>query len=180
MTFRELIIKRRSRRVYTGVSLPEKVLTQIVEAGLLAPTGRNLHPAEVIVVRDKAMLERLARAKTGGSTLIAGADAALVVIGDTARSDTWVEDASIMMAYMQLEAEALGIGNCWVQIRSRQSQDVDAAGSNVSSNDYVRQALEIPEPYEVLAILALGMSEEARPPHTAEDIDHSHWHNERF
>ena len=61
MTFRELVIKRRSRRVYTGVSLPEKVLTQIVEAGLLAPTGRNLHPAEVIVVRDKAMLERRTR-----------------------------------------------------------------------------------------------------------------------
>ena len=105
MDFRELIIKRRSRRVYTGARIADDALSQIVEAGLLAPTGRNLHPAELIVVREKEMLERLSHAKTGGSALIASADAALVVVGDTTRSDTWVEDCSIMMAYMQLAAE---------------------------------------------------------------------------
>ena len=162
MDFRELIIKRRSRRVYTGARIADDALSQIIEAGLLAPTGRNLHPAEVIVVREKEMLERLSHAKTGGSALIASADAALVVVGDTTRSDTWVEDCSIMMAYMQLAAEELGIGNCWVQIRSRQSQTLLANGENLPSNAFVREALEIPEAYDVLAILALGESEETR------------------
>ena len=180
MDFRELIINRRSRRQYTGAPIAEETLTEIVEAGLLAPTGRNLHPAEVIVVREKEMLDQLSRAKTGGSALLAQADAALVVIGDTTCSDTWVEDASIMMAYMQLAAEELGIGNCWVQIRSRQSQDVQPDGCNVPSNAYVRAALAIPAPYDVLAILALGMSDEVCPPHTAEDIDHTHVHRETF
>ena len=92
MDFRELIIKRRSRRVYTGARIADDALSQIIEAGLLAPTGRNLHPAELIVVREKEMLERLSHAKTGGSALVANADAALVVVGDTTRSDTWVED----------------------------------------------------------------------------------------
>lgn len=180
MDFRELIIKRRSRRVYTGARIADDALSQIVEAGLLAPTGRNLHPAEVIVVREKEMLERLSHAKTGGSALIASADAALVVVGDTTRSDTWVEDCSIMMAYMQLAAEELGIGNCWVQIRSRQSQTLLANGENLPSNAFVREALEIPEAYDVLAILALGESEESRAPHTAKDLDWSHVHDERF
>ena len=175
MDFRELIIKRRSRRVYTGARIADDALSQIIEAGLLAPTGRNLHPAELIVVREKEMLERLSHAKTGGSALIASADAALVVVGDTTRSDTWVEDCSIMMAYMQL-----GIGNCWVQIRSRQSQTLLANGENLPSNAFVREALEIPEAYDVLAILALGESEETRAPHTAEDLDWSHVHDERF
>lgn len=88
MNFRELIIKRRSRRVYTGARIADDALSQIIEAGLLAPTGRNLHPAELIVVREKEMLKRLSHAKTGGSALVASADAALVVVGDTTRSDT--------------------------------------------------------------------------------------------
>ena len=180
MDFRELIIKRRSRRVYTGARIADDALSQIIEAGLLAPTGRNLHPAEVIAVREKEMLERLSHAKTGGSALVVNADAALVVVGDTTRSDTWVEDCSIMMAYMQLAAEELGIGNCWVQIRSRQSQTILADGENLPSNAFVRAALEIPEEYDVLAILALGESEENRAPHTAEDLDWSHVHDERF
>ena len=44
----------------------------------------------------------------------------------------------------------------------------------------MREALEIPEAYDVLAILALGESEETRAPHTAEDLDWSHVHDERF
>lgn len=180
MNFRELIMRRRSKRTYTNAAIPEALLQQIIEAGLLAPTGRNLRPTEVIVVRDRMMLERLSHAKTGGSALIASADAALVVIGNTELSDTWIEDGAIMMAYMQLQAEALGIGNCWVQIRSRLSQTVQEDGSNLPSNQYVRQELAIPEPYDVLAILALGMSDEQCPLHSLEEIDWSHRHQEQF
>ncbi len=180
MTFRELIMKRRSRRTYTGAVIPEETLQQIIEAGLLAPTGRNLHPNDIIVVRDKAMLEQLAQAKTGGSALLAGADAALVVLGDTACSDTWVEDGAIMMAYMQLAAEELGVGNCWVQIRNRFAKTLLPDGTNQPSNAFVREALHIPAPYEVLAILALGKSKEERPLHTAEELDHSKVHSEQF
>ena len=175
--FQRLGHKASQQTCVHGARIADDALSQIVEAGLLAPTGRNLHPAELIVVREKEMLERLSHAKTGGSALIASADAALVVVGDTTRSDTWVEDCSIMMAYMQLAAEELGIGNCWVQIRSRQSQTLLANGENLPSNAFVREALEIPEAYDVLAILALGESEETRAPHTAEDLDWSHVHD---
>lgn len=180
MTLRELIIRRRTRRTYTGAPIDDATLRQILEAGLLAPTGRNLHPNEIIVVRDKATLDTLSRAKTGGSALIKDADAALVVLGETARSDTWVEDGAIMMAYMQLAAEALGIGNCWVQIRSRQSQTILEDGTNQPSPDYVRAALGIPQTHDVFAILALGQSDEARPPHTDADLDWQKVHRERF
>lgn len=180
MNFRELIEVRRSRRSYTNAQILQEALDEIVQAGLLAPTGRNLKPNEIIMVRNKTMLETLSRAKTGGSAMLAEADAALVVIGDTARSDTWIEDGAITMTYMQLAAEEQGVGNCWVQIRNRQSQTVLANGEQLSSNAYVCQALEIPTPYEVLAILSLGMSKEARPPHTAADIDRSKLHMEKF
>lgn len=180
MNLRELMIKRRSRRIYTGETIAEETLRQIIEAGLLAPTGRNLHPNDVIVVRDQAMLEHLAQAKTGGSAMLASADAALVVVGNTECSDTWIEDGAIMMAYMQLAAEDLGVGNCWVQIRNRFAKTLLPDGTNQPSNAFVREVLHIPAPYEVLAILALGKSKEERPLHTAEDLDYSKVHSEQF
>lgn len=83
------------------------------------------------------------------------------------------------MAYMQLMAEYLGVGNCWVQIRNRISQDVVDEVA-VPSNEYVRYALDIPEHIHTLAILALGMSDEVREPHTAADLDFTKCHQERF
>lgn len=51
--------------------------------------------------------------------MLADADAAIIVIGDTEKSDAWIEDCSIAMILMQLEATELGIGSCWVQCRGR-------------------------------------------------------------
>lgn len=176
---KDLFINRRSKRRYNSQVIDEVLINDVIEAGLLAPTGRNLHPNDFIVVRDEAMLEHLSRAKTGGSALLKDAACAIVVTGDVQKSDTWVEDGAIAMAYMQLMAEYLGIGNCWVQIRNRLSQDV-VDEVPVSSNEYVRYALDVPEHIDVLAILALGMSDEVRAPHTDADLDFSKCHQERF
>ena len=176
---KELMIQRRSKRQYDGKALDKNVLREIVDAGLLAPTGRNLHPIDMIIVENRSMLDDLSYAKTAGSALIQNAAAAIVVVGDTSCSDTWVEDGAIMMAYMQLMAESLGVGNCWVQIRNRESQKL-MNEMRMSSADYVREALHLPANFEALAILALGMSDEKRAPHTKEDLDYSHCHRESF
>lgn len=176
---KDLIINRRSKRQYNDQAIDDALLNDMIEAGLLAPTGRNLHPNDLIVVRDKAMLEHLSRAKTSGAGMLKDADAAIVVTGDPQKSDTWIEDGAIAMSYMQLMAEYLGVGNCWVQIRNRISQDVQDEVA-VPANDYVRYALDVPVEIDVLAILALGMSDEVRAPHTDADLDFSKCHSERF
>ena len=176
---KKLMIQRRSKRNYNGQAVKEEDLQEIIEAGLLAPTGRNLLPTEIIVVKERDMLEKLSHAKTAGSALLKGAAAAIVVVGDCQKSDTWIEDGAIMMAYMQLMAENLGVGNCWVQIRNRDAQKMELE-SAVSSQQYVRAALHIPEQFGILAILALGMSDEIRAPHTAEDLDEGRRHKEVF
>ena len=97
MELLETILNRRSVRKYNDKEVGGETLQSILEAGLLAPSSRNLKPVEFIVIRDKAMLHQLARAKTAGSGMLKGASCAVVVIGGSEKSDAWIEDCSIAM-----------------------------------------------------------------------------------
>ena len=50
------------------------------------------------------------------------APVAIAVIVDEERTDTWVEDSSIALSFMQLEAADKNLGSCWVQIRLRTNE----------------------------------------------------------
>lgn len=162
MTFFELARRRRSVRLYSESPVREEDLDRILKAGLLAPSSRNIRPVELIAVRDRDTLEALSRCKTAGSAMLAGASCAVVVLGDTLRSDVWIEDASIVMTYMQLQAVDLGIGSCWVQCRLR-------SGGDATCEEKIRALLKIPAHYAVEAVLSLGMP--AQIPEPAEDPD---------
>lgn len=152
--------ERRSVRKYSGEPVPQELLDRVVRAGLLSASGRARRPWELVVVRDRATLGRLAECRDAGAAMLAGADAAIAVLGNPEAADTWVEDCSIVMANMHLEASASGVGSCWIQGRMRTAAD------GRSTQDYVAELLGVPEPWQLEAILSLGMPEgpvEARP-----------------
>ncbi len=151
MDFIELIEKRHSVRTYAESNVPDEVLEKLISAAKLAPTSRNKKPVEYIAVKDKAVLEKLSVSKAGGSQMLKDAGAAIVVIGDAEKSDVWVEDCSIAMTYLHLAAVNYGLGSCWIQIRNRQN----AEGKD--SGEYIKELLGIKKPFEVLAILSLGI-----------------------
>ena len=99
--------------------------------------------------------------------MLKNADAAIVVIGDTAKSDAWIEDCSITMTLMMLEATEQGVGSCWVQCRGRQTAE------GTSTEERIRALLSIPENYGALAILSLGMPAEELAPRELPDINAS-------
>lgn len=165
MGLTDIILKRRSVRKYAGEAIPDQTLEKILQAGLLAPTSRNLKPCEFWLVRDRETLRRLSRAKSGGAGMLADCAAAVAVFGDADRADTWVEDCSIAMSFMMLAAEEREIGNCWVQIHFRK----DAAGNDAEAN--VREILSVPDRYRIAGILALGVPVERLEPHTPDDAD---------
>ena len=83
---------------------------------------------------------------------------AIVVIADTEKTDVWIEDASIATIVIQLAAEDMGLGTCWVQIRRRSDADGNPAEDNV------RGILGIPQRYAVLSIVAVGhKARESKP-----------------
>lgn len=142
---------RRSVRKYSGKPVPQELLDRIVRAGLLSASGRKRRPWELVIVRGRNTLSKLAECRDSGAAMLAGADAAIVVLGNPEVADTWIEDCSIVMANMHLEASASGVGSCWVQGRMRTAAD------GRSTQDFVAELLGVPDPWQLEAILSLGM-----------------------
>ena len=165
--------RRRSIRLYMDDPVPADKLEAVVRAGLLSASGRALRPWELIVVTERETLEALSKMRPMGSGMLAGAGAAIVVV---AREDvdTWIEDASIVMANMHLAADALGLGSCWIQGRMRPSPDGGTA------DDYVRALLGVPEGYRLEATLSLGVPAERREPNQVTEKLLAKVHLERF
>ena len=170
----DAMARRRSLRRYSGEPIPQALLDRILEAGLRSASGRSRRPWELIVVHDRAMLDDLAECREQGAAMLAGADAAIVVVADPTLADTWVEDCSIVMANMQLEAAASGVGSCWIQGRLRQAAD------GRSTHEFVANLLKVPAPYQLEAILSLGMPEAEAPRRPFDEALLGKVHEERF
>ena len=165
MALMDTILKRRSIRRYTGEDIPEETLQKILQAGLLAPTSRNLKPWEFYGVKDRETLRKLSEAKSAGGGMFAQCSAAIAVFGDGEKADTWVEDCSIAMSFMMLMAEEQGVGSCWVQMHFRTDASVKPAEENV------REILAVPAGFRIAGILALGIHAEEAKAHALSDAD---------
>ena len=164
-TLLDLMLKRRSVREYSGEAVPMEKLNLIIEAGLASPSSRGRKSWELIVIRDRQTLINLSGCRKGAARMLAGADAAIVVLGDEEKSDVWTEDCSIAMANMHLMASSLGVGSCWIQGRNREALIPDT-----TAEDYVRGFLKFPSSLRLEAILSLGMPMEEPEPHREEEL----------
>lgn len=154
----DLFIRRHSIRKYTEKPVDAEDVRLILEAALLAPTSKNSRSWHFVAVDDKAQLERLAECKPAGAVPLKNCVLAVVVAADSTRSDAWIEDASIAASYMQLQAEALGLGSCWVQVRGRFTAD------GVASEEIVQELLGMPDTMSVECIVTFGHKNEERRP----------------
>lgn len=156
--FHELLLNRRSIRKYTDEKVDPEDVKLILEAALTAPSSKSGRSWQFVVVEDSEMLDHLSRCKSNYATSIAKAPLAVVVTADITKSEAWIEDASVAAAFMQLQAADLGLGSCWVEVRDRYGEDGEPA------EDYVRQALGIPDEFGVLCIITIGHKDEQRRP----------------
>jgi len=156
--FSELIRIRRSMRKFTEQELSQDEVVALLRAALMAPSSKGTHAWEFVVVDDKELLAGLSQCKDKGAELIAGAPLAVVVLADPAVSDVWVEDASVATTLMLLQAEDLGLGACWVQMRNRSMADGKPA------EEMVRALLHIPDRLRVLSVVAVGHKGMERKP----------------
>lgn len=169
----EIIKNRRSIRKFTEEKVSKDDLEKILKVALLAPSGKNKKPVELIVVEDKETISKLEVCKSFGTMPLKTAPLVIAVIADSELTDIWVEDASIVSILIQLEVEKLGLGSTWVQMRKREAKDQD-------SEVAVREVLQIPEKYGVLSLIAIGHKDEDKKPYNDNDANFSKVHYNQF
>lgn len=173
-SFSELIKNRRSMRKFTDEELTQEQVVELMKAALMAPTSKRSNAWQFVLVDDKETLKKLSLCKEQASQFIADAALAVVVTADPLASDVWIEDASIASIYLQLQAEDMGLGSCWVQVRER------FTASGMDSGQYVQQVLDIPLQLQVLSIIAIGHKGMERKPFNEEHLQWDKIHLNKY
>ncbi|NLT58425.1 MAG: NAD(P)H nitroreductase [Clostridiales bacterium] len=169
----DIMRNRRSIRKFKDRPVEPALYEQLIHAALLAPSSMNKRPVALVAVTDRALIGALAACKNFGTAALETAPLVFAVTADSALSDVWVEDASIVGAYLLLMAEVLGLGANWIQIRRRSSGTED-------SERAVRSLLGIPERYGVVCLVAVGHRDEHKAPAGEEVLHRGAVHHNRF
>jgi len=119
MSFLELAKKRFSCRKFQDKLIPKELLTQVLEAGRIAPSAKNRQPWHFIVIQEPEHLDKLSQVYAG--EWLRTAPAVIAVCGDHReawrRADGKIHtniDAAIAIDHLTLQATDLGLGTCWI------------------------------------------------------------------
>jgi len=160
----ELLRNRRSIRKYTDKCIEPEKIEILKEAVLRSPSSRNIDPWAFIFVDDGEVLRQLALCKPHGAKFLEWAALGIVICADGQKSDVWIEDCSIASILVQIVAQSIGLGSCWIQVRNRTFND------QLSSEQYIRDLLNIPNHVKVESIIAIGYPAEKREPVQREEL----------
>lgn len=147
------IFHRVSIRKYKDLQVEEEKISQILKAGMQAPSACNQQPWEFYVVTDKEKIKQLSKC-TPYAGCAAGAPVVIVPVYRTEGLPVLQMvpiDMGICIENMWLETDALGLGGVCIGV-SPIPEFMKA----------VHQVLDIPENLEVFSLFALGYPAEER------------------
>lgn len=162
--FYDLLKSRRSIRKFQNKEVEKEKMDTILKSALLSPSSRSRRPWEFIAVTDRELLKKLSRCREHSSEFLEDAPLGIVVIANPEACDVWIEDASIASIIIQLSAQSLGLGSCWIQVRERFHAE------NVKAEDYIKELLGIPPAYKIECIIAIGYPAENKKPHSENEL----------
>ena len=163
----DIILSRRSIRRYTDEPVSNADMIRLLEAGMAAPSSRNLKPWHFVTTTSRETLDKLAEAHPHGKMLFE-ATAAIAVCGQLDISpDYWIQDCSAATENILVAAAALGLGSCWLGCHPREER-IEAIGA----------VLGIPADIGILSLIAIGHPAEEKESRT--QYDESRVHRERW
>lgn len=157
MDFLDVIDRRHSVRKYADRPVDRELLEAIVRAAETAPSSRNSHSTSFVIIEDKDTLEALSQMRDYGSALLSGASAAIVILGDTSKTDLWVDNCAISAAFAQLAVTSMDLVSCWVHINGRPRLKAEPEGAGAV--EYVTELLGIKEGLVPYCAIAIGYPE---------------------
>lgn len=165
------IFARRSVRSYREEIIPDKIVRDLLEAAMAAPSACGKDPWHFIVVKDKTTLDRLANGLPYGQ-MLREAPLGIVVCGDIEEANGnelsyLLQDCSAAIENLLLAASQLGLGGCWLGVHPRADRI-----------EHLRNLFELPEHIIPVSAIALGWPDESSEPRTRyrdEAVHHETW-----
>jgi len=158
-----LILTRRSVREYTGEPVADEDIKALLEAGMAAPSARNLQPWRFAIVTGREKLDRLAELHPYAG-MLREAGACIAVCGDKeVAPDFWVQDCSAATENILVAASMLGLGAVWLGVHPRAERE-----------DGLKDFLGVPDTVGMLCLIAVGVPASAPEPRTQYDDDKVH------
>lgn len=153
MEFKEVVKNRYSCKKYSERKVEREKLKDILEAGRLAPTAKNLQEQHIYVVESEenlAKIDKMTPCRYGAPTvLVVAFDRNNVFTYPGGKRDSGVEDAAIIATHIMLAAEDVGVNSCWL---------------NYFDPDKLADELGLPDNEEILMLLDLGYGAEGTGP----------------
>ncbi len=161
MDVAEAIEKRQSIRDYRDTAVPEGKLKKVLEAARLSPSASNRQDRKFVVVRDRGRRQELSEASSGQRQV---REAPVVIAAVATRPEyvmmcgvpAYAVDVAIAVDHMTLAAVNEGLGTCWI---------------GAFSQERVREILQVPDEYLVVALLSLGFLRSPGNPKTRKPLD---------
>ena len=153
MDFLEVIEKRKSVRKYADRPVEREVLEAIVKVAQTAPSSRNSKSSAFMIIEDRDTIDALSLMRDYGASPLKSAQAAIVVMGDTSKTDLWVDNCAISATFIQLAVTAMDLVSCWIHVNDRPRLKDFPEGER--ADDYVAELLGIKDglhPYCIVAI----------------------------
>lgn len=160
-----IILNRRSIRRYKPIKVSDKAVEDLLKAAMAAPSAGNQQPWEFIVIRDKSILEDIAKVHLY-SQMLPRADVAIVVCGDENKEvfkGFWVQDCAAATENILLEAEYLGLGSVWLGVYPAMERTIA-----------IKNLLNLPSSVIPLSIIAIGHPDEIKAPSNRYDETRIH------
>jgi len=166
------IIKTRTsyRGKYLDKPIPKEDLITIMEAGLAAPSGCNKQTTSLITINDPYILRQIHRLVQPPIGETAPAMICVLTQRIYAYRDKCfsTQDYSAAIQNMLLAIVDLGYQSCWIE---GHITDSDQIGRKIAD------LLDVPETYELVCILPIGIASESVRKVTKKPIERRAWFN---
>ncbi len=148
-----ILFTRRSVRTYKKEQITAKELDYVLNAGLYAPSGRNLQTSIMVAIQSPELIAKLSKLNadvmgTDGDPFYGAPTVVIVFADSTVR--THFEDGCLTLGNMMNAAAEIGLGSCWIH----RAREVFAEGEGKA----LKKEWGVPENYIGIGNCILGYS----------------------
>ncbi|SHO49331.1 nitroreductase family protein [Desulfopila aestuarii] len=160
-SFTELVTTRRSIRRFQSQSIEKEKLDRILELARWTPSWANTQCWEVIAVTEPQLLEKLAAElspKNPASLAMARGPLTLAICGEKQKSGFYKGEQSTMLGdWLMFD---LGLFTQTISLAAH-SEGLGSVVAGFFNHEKVRELLQVPEKYEVVALIPMGYPDHA-------------------